>query len=274
MSTMGSTTGGTIETAIGLLHPGEMGAAVGATLTGAGRRVLWASAGRSPATADRADAAGLTDAGSLDALCAASDVVLSIVPPHAALPLAREIAATGFSGVYVDANAVSPATAEDVAKAVQEAGAAYVDGGIVGGPPGGKGSTRIYLSGERADQVAALCAGTALDAEVLGDDPTAASAMKMVFAAWTKGSAALLLALRETARSYGVDEALVAQWSDSLPELPARSEQARASAAAKGWRWTGEMTEIAATFAAAGQPDGFHRAAAAVFAAYPRPETG
>jgi 3-hydroxyisobutyrate dehydrogenase-like beta-hydroxyacid dehydrogenase len=274
MSTMGSTAGGTIETAIGLLHPGEMGAAVGATLTGAGRRVLWASAGRSPATADRADAAGLTDTGSLDALCAASDVVLSIVPPHAALPLAREIAATGFSGVYVDANAVSPATAEDVAKAVQEAGAAYVDGGIVGGPPGGKGSTRIYLSGERADQVAALCAGTALDAEVLGDDPTAASAMKMVFAAWTKGSAALLLALRETARSYGVDEALVAQWSDSLPELPARSEQARASAAAKGWRWTGEMTEIAATFAAAGQPDGFHRAAAAVFAAYPRPETG
>jgi hypothetical protein len=96
----------------------------------------------------------------------------------------------------------------------------------------------------------------------------------MVFAAWTKGSAALLFALRETARSYGVDEALVAQWSDSLPELPARSEQARASAAAKGWRWTGEMTEIAATFAAAGQPDGFHRAAAAVFAAYPRPETG
>lgn len=270
MSATGSTTG----TTIGLLHPGEMGAAVGATLTGAARRVLWASAGRSPATAARADAAGLTDAGSIDALCADSDVVLSIVPPHAALPLAREIAATGFSGVYVDANAVAPATAAEVAKAVREAGAAYVDGGIVGGPPGGKGSTRLYLSGERADQVAGLCAGTALDAAVLGDDPTAASAMKMVFAAWTKGSAALLLALRETARNYGVDEALVAQWSDSLPELPARSEQARASAAAKGWRWTGEMTEIAATFAAAGQPDGFHRAAAAVFADYPRPETG
>ncbi len=259
-------------TTLGLLHPGEMGAAVGAVLRQTGLQVLWASAGRGAATARRAEAAGLADTGSVTALCADSDVVLSIVPPHAAVPVAAEVAASGFSGIYVDANAVAPATAAEVAAAVRAGGAAYVDGGIIGGPPGGSGSTALYLSGEQADQVAKLCTCPGLDAVVLGDDPTAASALKMVFAAWTKGSAALLIALRETARSYGVDEALVAQWSGSLPDLPARCDQAARAAAAKGWRWTGEMTEIAATFAAAGQPDGFHRAAAQIYADFPRPD--
>ncbi len=259
-------------TTIGLLHPGEMGAAVGAALARAGQPVRWASAGRGAATARRAGAAGLTDAGSVADLCAGSDLVVSIVPPHAALAVAAEVAATGFCGLYLDANAVAPATAAEVAGAVRAGGATYVDGGIIGGPPGGAGSTALYLSGEQADQVAKLCTGRGLDAVVLGDDPTAASALKMVFAAWTKGSAALLLALRETARSYGVDEALVAQWSGSLPDLPARCDQAARAAAAKGWRWTGEMTEIAATFAAAGQPDGFHRAAAQVYDNFPRPD--
>jgi transposase-like protein len=92
-----------------------------------------------------------------------------------------------------------------------------------------------------------------------------ASALKMVYAAWSKGTAALLLAIRDVARAHGVEDALLAEWRESLPELLERLPQAERSAAAKGWRWIGELEEIADTFAAAGQPEGFHRAAAEVY---------
>jgi 3-hydroxyisobutyrate dehydrogenase-like beta-hydroxyacid dehydrogenase len=165
----------------------------------------------------------------------------------------------------VDANALAPATATEVAAL---AGGRTVDGGIIGPPPVSAGTTRLYLSGADAAAVAALCDGTPLEAVVLdGDDPVAASTLKMAYAAWTKGSAALLLATARAARELGVDAALRAEWARSLPGLDDRLAAAERSAADKGWRWTAEMEEIAATFAAAGQPDGFHRAAAATFAA-------
>jgi len=87
----------------------------------------------------------------------------------------------------------------------------------------------------------------------------------MAYAAWTKGTAAMLLAIRATARANGVEDALLAEWARSQPDATGRSEAAAGAAAAKGWRWIAEMEEIAATFAAAGQPDGFHRAAAEVY---------
>jgi 3-hydroxyisobutyrate dehydrogenase-like beta-hydroxyacid dehydrogenase len=238
---------------VGLLHPGEMGAAVGAVLRGQGIRVVWASDGRSEETRGRAEAAGLEDVGTVEAV-AQSDVVFSICPPHAALEVARS---AEFAGVYVDANAVSPATAAEVGAVVGE----FVDGGIVGSPPREPGTTRLYLSGERAAAVAELFAGSALDARVVSN----ASAVKMAYAAWTKGTAAMLLAIRELARREGVEEPLLAEWDLSLPELRERHERAERSAAAKGWRWVGEMEEIAATFEADGLPGGFHRAAAEVY---------
>ena len=238
---------------VGLLHPGEMGAAVGAVLRGQGVRVVWASEGRSEETRARAEAAGLEDAGSVVEV-ARSDVVFSICPPHAALEVARS---AEFAGVYVDANAVSPATAREVAEAVGE----FVDGGIVGSPPREPGTARLYLSGDRASEVAELFAGSALDARVVSN----ASALKMAYAAWTKGTAAMLLAIRELAFREGVEEALLAEWDLSQPELRDRFARAARSAEAKGWRWVGEMEEIAATFEAAGLPGGFHRAAAEVY---------
>lgn len=253
------------QPAIGVLQPGAMGAAVAACLTGLGRPVVWASAGRSPATAARAAAAGLRDAGTLAGLAAGADVILSVCPPHAALELAREVAATGFSGTYVDANAISPATAREVGRTVTAGGASYVDGGIIGPPPARPGSTRLYLSGPRAGQVAGLLAGTALAAEVIGPEPGTASAVKMAYAAWTKGSAALLLTARALASAAGVEDVLLAEWQLSQPGLPARSVSAARSAAGKGWRWGGEMDEIAASMAAAGLPAGFHEAAAEVY---------
>jgi hypothetical protein len=247
-----------------------MGAAIGAALSGRGLTVLWAGEGRSQDTGRRAEAAGLRDAGTLSALCEQSDVVLSICPPHAALDVACAVAAAGFAGTYVDANAISPALATEVAQAV--AGATFVDGGVVGPPPRERGATRLYLSGAGAAELAGLLDGGALEAIALPEGgTTAASALKMSYAAWTKGTAALLLALRATAQAHGVEQALLGEWARSQPELAQRWRSAQHSAQTKGWRWTAEMTEIAATFAAAGQPDGFHRAAATVYEQYERP---
>ena len=250
---------------VGLLHPGEMGAAVGQCLAAAGHRVLWVPEGRSPASAARAEAAGLTAAfEGLAKLVREADVIVSVCPPHAALEVARAVA--GFGGVYTDANAVSPATAREIAGIVEASGASYVDGGIIGTPPVAPGFIRFYLSGARAGEVQRLFAGGAVDARVIGGDAsTAASAMKMAYASWTKGSAALLLTARALARAEGVEEVLLAEWGISQPGLAERSARAAGSAAAKGWRWVAEMEEIAATMAAAGLPDGFHRAAAEVY---------
>ncbi len=250
------------ETTVALLHPGEMGVAVGACLAERGLRIVWVSAGRSAATRRRAEAAGFEDLGSLERALAAADVVLSVCPPHGALELAREVFRAGFRGAYVDANAIAPESARDVGRAVEAAGAAFVDGGIIGPPPGT--STRLYLSGARAAEIAAMFAGSRLPATVLDGAAGAASALKACYAAWTKGATALLAAIRTLARHEGVEETLLAEWKLSQPELPRRSEAIVANAR-KAWRWIGEMEEIAASFEAAGLPGGFHLAAAEVY---------
>jgi 3-hydroxyisobutyrate dehydrogenase-like beta-hydroxyacid dehydrogenase len=251
---------------VGVLHPGEMGAALAAALRAKGEPVLWASSGRSAATAGRAREAGLEDAGTVEELARRSDVVVALCPPAAAVEVARSVPRGG--GIYVDANAVSPATARAIAGIVGR----YVDGGVVGPPPRKPGTTRLYLSGTEAPKVADLFAGTVVDARVVSDDVAAASAVKMAYAAWTKGTAALLLAIRAVARAEGVEETLLEEWHMSLPELPERSATAARSALAKGWRWVGEMHEIADTFDAAGLPDGFHRAAAEIYRRSPHAE--
>jgi 3-hydroxyisobutyrate dehydrogenase-like beta-hydroxyacid dehydrogenase len=254
---------------IGILHPGEMGAAVGRCLTGAGHTVLWASEGRGPQTAARARAAGLTDAGTAAEVADRADIIFSICPPHAALDVAWAV--QGFSGLFVDANAISPTTAREVALMVEEGGATYVDGGIIGLPPPSSpaplagGGTRLYLSGQEAGTVAGLFEGTPVDARVVDGGTWSASAVKMAYAAWTKGTAALLLAARALARTEGVEDTLLGEWAMSQPALADRSEGAARSAITKGWRWVAEMEEIAASMAAAGLPDGFHQAAAEIF---------
>jgi len=144
-------------------------------------------------------------------------------------------------------------------------GATFVDGGIIGGPPQTRGTTRLYLSGAAAARVAALFPGGPLEAVVVAGGPGAASAVKVAYAAWNKGHAALLMAVRALAIAEGVDAALLAEWRLSQPDLPARSESAVQRNARKAWRFVGEMEEIAATFDAAGLPQGFHAAAAEIY---------
>jgi 3-hydroxyisobutyrate dehydrogenase-like beta-hydroxyacid dehydrogenase len=202
-----------------------------------------------------------------------ADVIFSICPPHAALDVAWAV--QGFSGLFVDANAISPATAREVSLMVEEGGGAtYIDGGIIGLPPpptlSTAGQTRLYLSGAQAHAVRVLFDGTPVDARVIEGGPWSASTIKMAYAAWTKGSAALLLAARALARSEGLEDALLAEWTISQPGLDDRSQHAARSATEKGWRWVAEMEEIAATMSAAGLPDGFHQAAAEIFRRSPR----
>jgi 3-hydroxyisobutyrate dehydrogenase-like beta-hydroxyacid dehydrogenase len=249
---------------VGLLHPGEMGAAVGGCLVSVGHEVLWDPAGRSRASTGRALAAELTGV-ALDRLVARSSVILSICPPARALDVAHQVASAGYTGLYVDANAISVATAEQVCAVVTEGGATYVDGGIIGMPPEVAGHTRLYLSGPHAAEVRPLFSRSRLDARIAEGSPYAASSVKMAYAAWTKGSAALLLAARALARASGVERTLLAEWSLSQKALGEQSERSASAAAAKGWRWVAEMEEIAASMAAAGLPAGFHEAAADIF---------
>ena len=249
---------------VALLHPGEMGAAIGACLGGRGLRVVWASAGRSAATRFRANAAGFEDLGALERALGVADIVLSVCPPHGALALAREVAGHGFRGVFIDANAVSPATVRNIGRVVEAAEATFVDGGIIGPPPVPGVSSRIYLSGARARDIAAVFAGSNLEAVPLEGAAGAASALKACYAAWTKGATALLAAIRALATHEGVEAALLEEWKRSQPELPKRSEVVTAQAR-KAWRWIGEMEEIAASFEAAGLPGGFHLAAADLY---------
>jgi len=274
------------ERTIGLLHPGEMGAAVGRCLRDRGHVVLWASAGRGSATAARAAAAGLIDARTVTEIASRCDVIVSVCPPHAALEVAREVAGAGFGGLYVDANAISPATVREVAAIVADGGAGCVDGGIIGTPPVRPGFIRLYLSGPRAGEARQLFESTPVDVRVVdhgrsgadegGADGAgvagggigvvgSASAVKMAYASWTKGSAALLLAARALARAQGVEDVLLAEWGLSQPGLEERSARAARSATSKGWRWVAEMEEIAATMGAAGLPEGFGLAAAEIY---------
>ena len=246
-----------------LLHPGEMGASIGAALVGSGNAVTWVAQGRSAATARRADEAGMRAVDTLAEAVVDADAAISVCPPGAALELAQEVRNAGFAGTYLDANAVAPATARKVASVFP---GSYVDGGIIGPPAWREGATRLYLAGPHASKIAALFDHTLVDARTVQGDTAAASALKMCYAAFTKGSSALLLAVRALAERNGVTDDLLREWSVSQPSLAARSAATATSINPKAWRFEGEMREIAATFAAADLPDGFHQAAGEIYA--------
>jgi hypothetical protein len=249
---------------VSIVHPGQMGAAVAAALSNQGHTVACALNGRSPATRTRARTLNLTDLRRVKALAMNTEVMISVCPPEASLAVARE--AVGFRGVYVDANTISPSTAMEVAAVVESAGATYVDGSIIGPPPRTAGETRLYLSGDGAPGVAALFEGTLFDVRVMPSGPYSASALKMMHAAWTKGTAALLLSIDAAARDLAVHEALAVEWDQSQPGLLSRVEGSAAAAATSAGRWSTELEQVAKTFAAVGLPEMLHQGGAEVFA--------
>ena len=237
----------------GFLHPGAMGSTVAAACSG---DRWWAGDGRSDASRHRAATAGLRDAGSVEALVERVDTVVSVCPPASALVIAQSVAEAGFTGIYVDANAVAPHRAVEMAGLFEH----FVDGGIIGPPAEIAGTTRMYLSGPNADATMHRWDGGPID-----DQIGSASALKMSYAAWTKGRAALLLAVNALGDAYDIGGPLRAEWAISQPDLEPMSAATARGVAPKGWRFEGEMHEIADTFEAVGLPGDFHRAAADIY---------
>jgi 3-hydroxyisobutyrate dehydrogenase-like beta-hydroxyacid dehydrogenase len=249
---------------IGILHPGEMGSAVAATVRNSGYDVCWVSEGRSHRSRARAESAGFTDAGTLAHLCETCPVILSVCPPEFAAHLADQVLVHGFHGTYLDANAISPAHKQEIAARMQARGVRFVDGGIVGLPPKARGQTWLYLSGEHANSITCCFQAGPIEVEVIGTEIGKASALKMCYAAQNKGSIALLIAVMSVADRLGVLEDIRRQWTRRRPAAD-KSEVPILRAAPKAWRWSPEMQEIAATFEAAGMPPEFHQAAAEIY---------
>lgn len=257
-----------MEVTVGILHPGSMGAAVAQNVRLGGARVLWCPAGRSAVTCRRAAAAGLEAVADPAALPDACDVVLSICPPAAAEDLASQVAELGFRGVFVEANAISRERVLRIADRITAAGGRIVDGSIIGPPPVGGASARLYLSGTAADvaRVSALFGGTdteAVDVVMLGEALGQASALKMAYAAYQKAARTLAAVAHALAARHGVTEALLAE-GRRLTTSPLADPHYLSSVAARAWRWEPEMHEVADVLAAEGLPDELARAAAAV----------
>ncbi|HLK48507.1 MAG TPA: DUF1932 domain-containing protein [Bryobacteraceae bacterium] len=249
---------------VGVLHPGEMGVVVARTIQNSGHDVCWASDGRGRASAQRAADAGLADAGSIGRMVDTCGAILSVCPPEFSEALARQVAGYGFRGLYVDVNAISPERVLRIERLIRDGGGSFLDGCIIGMPAQVRGQTWLYVSGEDAAAAAAYFAGGPLEFEVLGDLAGQASALKMCFAAYSKGAAALLAAVLGAAEALGVQGALERQWARSGPNFEKAVASVRQSAP-KAWRFTAEMREIADTFKSAGIPQGFPAAAEEIY---------
>jgi 3-hydroxyisobutyrate dehydrogenase-like beta-hydroxyacid dehydrogenase len=231
-----------------------MGARVGGELAAAGHEVRWLTTGRSEATAARARTEGLTAVDDPAALVDGADVVLSLLPPQAALEVATLVAGTDFTGTYVDANPVSPATLGRVRAAVEAAGATLVDAAVVGPPPRQGRQTHLYLAGDadRVAQVERLVTGTAVSAVVVGTEVGQASAAKQAYALYNKGRMVLAALADRLAAAHGVRQALAAEGDRPGAELLAELDDLHDGLAEVGWRWGPEFDELALSLAAAG----------------------
>ena len=252
---------------IGILHPGAMGISIAASALQNGHQVCYASEGRSAATRSRAAEHNLRDLEALSVLCEECSILISICPPHAAERVAQQVIEHGFKGLYLDANAISPQKSQAIGKMLSSAGICFIDGGIIGGPAWTPGETWLYLSGSEseASRVADCFSAGPLEVSILGEEIGKASALKMCYAAYTKGTTALLTSILALSESLGVRGELSAQWERDEPGFPARTELRARRVTAKAWRFADEMDEIASTFESAGLPGGFHRAAGEVY---------
>src|SRR5574341_2371720 len=107
---------------IGILHPGEMGISVAASAINSGHQLYWTSIGRSDKTRTRAEKHNLIEFISLSGLCQTCEIILSVCPPHAAEEVAKSVIETGFNGLYLDANAISPKRAFKIGQMMEANG--------------------------------------------------------------------------------------------------------------------------------------------------------
>ncbi len=231
-----------------------------------GHTPLWVSEGRSEGTRERAEKYGLEEKRTLQEFVASSDIIISVCPPAAASEVASTVAALHFSGIYADVNAISPQSSIEIQKVIEAGGGRYVDGGIIGLPAWKAGTTWLVLSGNEAETVASCFSAGPLQTEVLTEQIGQASALKMVFAANTKGTIALQCTVAAAAEKFGVRENLEQHWQRFFGEAQAdKIVQGMRNVTAKAWRFSAEMDEIADTLESAGLPGGFHHASRDIY---------
>jgi 3-hydroxyisobutyrate dehydrogenase-like beta-hydroxyacid dehydrogenase len=254
---------------VGIVSPGAMGSALADALVRGGSRVVATLAGRSERTGRLAQRVELDLVPDLAAVVERADVVLSIVTPEIAAEVAAQVvhaaAGQGAKPLYADLNAIAPATMQGIQAVAAEEGIDAVDGSISGPPPWRAATTRLYLSGPRAQEIAAL-PFDGVDPIVVGTAVGAASAVKMSTASVYKGSSALLAQALLAAHANGVLQHVVDDLRAGAPELVGKVERRLASAASKSARYVGEMREIAATQAAAGLTPALFEAMAEIYA--------
>lgn len=250
---------------IGIVHPGLMGVSIAASAQNTGHKIHWASEGRSSKTQERAEKHNFTDTHSLRRLCETCSFIICVCPPHSAEDVARKLLDQGLTGMYLDANAISPQRADRIGQAMQAAGVSFIDGGIIGPPAWKPGKTWLYLSGSDAPLAASCFSAGPLETVVVDKQIGSASAIKMCYAAYSKGTTALLGAILAAAESYGIRAELQQQWTRSGLDLNNRGVEKIKASGAKAWRYVGEMEEIAASFHNVGITGDFHKAAADIF---------
>lgn len=253
---------------IAILSPGDMGHGIGKALAGRGFDVITCLAGRSRRTRDLAAKAGMRDVPSLEDMVVQADLVMSILVPAQAVSVATEVAdamrTAGAPRPYADCNAVSPMSARAMAAIIGAAGGDYIDAGIIGGSPARGAVPRLYTSGPCAALMDELD-GEDIVVRNLGPGVDSASGLKMCYAAMTKGTNALRVAMLTAAETLGLYDELIAELAESQGEALAAMESGIPGLPANAGRWIGEMEEIAATFEAAGVTPGFHQGAAEVY---------
>jgi 3-hydroxyisobutyrate dehydrogenase-like beta-hydroxyacid dehydrogenase len=232
---------------VAIIAPGAMGSAIGRRLNENGLQVLTSLTDRGDASVARARDCGMHHR--TDEEIAHADIFLSIVPPAEALGLARRYApifkAAGRSPVYVDCNAISPQSTQQVGQVIEASGAAFVDGGIIGGPPKpGTPGPVLYCSGPAAAAVESL-GRAGLRVRVMPAGIGAASALKMSYAGITKGLIALASTMILGASRAGAEDALRAELAESQPHLLKHFERGVPDMYGKAYRWVAEMEEIA-----------------------------
>jgi 3-hydroxyisobutyrate dehydrogenase-like beta-hydroxyacid dehydrogenase len=235
-----------VET-VGLLHPGQMGAAVGGQIMTNGHTVLWCPDGRSLATQRRAEDAGLRPV-PLGQLLADSEVVISICPSAAAEEIATAVADIGYRGIYVEANAISPGCLHRIFARLTDVGATVVDGCFFGSPLSGQSPTRLYLAGASAAsrRVAELVADSLVEWVILGEQPGQASVLKMAFACFQRTSRVAAALAHALADDHGITDTLLIE-AQRMPRDILANRDYLPSVAARAWRWAPEMHEIATT---------------------------
>ncbi|MGH7098899.1 MAG: DUF1932 domain-containing protein [Stellaceae bacterium] len=234
---------------VAIIAQGTMGSGIGRRLRESGAEVRTLLSGRSPASAERARAAGMTAMADERALLTGADFFLAILPPGEAEPLARRLAPTleglAQKPLYLDCNAVSPQTAVAIGEIVAASGTRFVDAGIIGGPPQpGRKGPAIYASGEHV-RAALPLKDWGLDLRTIDGPAGAASGMKMSYAGITKGTTAIGTAMLLGAARFGCAEALLAELGQSQPQLLAYFRAGIPRMYDKAYRWVAEMEEIA-----------------------------